>query len=55
MDTIRRKKPTTIEEWLRELDEEIKLARQQAGYPVDGDISDGPDPDDEESDARFKS
>ena len=53
MDTTKRKKPRTLEEHLRDIDEEIRLAKQQAGYPVDDDISDGPDLDDEEGDARF--
>ncbi len=48
MNTIKRKKPATLAEWMRELDEDIKAARTQAGYPLDEDISDGPDLDDEE-------
>ncbi len=53
MDTTKRKRPRTLEEWLRELDEDITLARKQAGYPLDKDISDGPDLDDDRDDARF--
>ncbi len=48
MNTIKRKKPATLAEWMRELDEDIKVARTQAGYPLDEDISDGPDLDDED-------
>lgn len=50
MDENKRKKPRTLAEHLRDIDEEIRLAKEQAGYPMDEDISDG-NPDDEEDDA----
>jgi len=44
---------TYMEKWLRELDEDITAAEKQAGYPVDGDISDYNVDDEDLSDARF--
>ncbi len=50
MGTRKRKEHRTLAEYLHDIDEEIRLARLQAGYPLDEDISDGLDPDEEEVD-----